>query len=89
MHATSRLGHAFITGANPFVGNALEEKTNGTQRKHCQEPKGPPGNDGHIQRVSLRCRWDTAGAAIGVNVPGLAPVGRFSGDTHWPVLTDR
>lgn len=25
---------------------------------------------------------------LGFNVPGVAPVGRFSGDYAWPVLTD-
>jgi len=30
-----------------------------------------------------------APAPRGVNVPDAALVGRFSGDTHWPVLGDR
>ena len=28
-------------------------------------------------------------AYVGINVPGVILVGRFSGDHHWPVLSDR
>lgn len=56
----------------------------------CDQPSRPRANTCCFfsSVKTLAMPREATSPPTGVNVPGLAPFGRFSGDTHWPVLTD-